>query len=71
MSECLGAGTGCGWCIPVLTEIAETAGAGPFTLLSVTPEQYAERRRSYILEKRPRNQFQDSPPPPSGPLGEG
>lgn len=27
MSECLGAGTGCGWCIPILKKIHEAAEA--------------------------------------------
>ncbi len=28
MSNCLGAGTGCGWCIPILVRIHEKALAG-------------------------------------------
>jgi bacterioferritin-associated ferredoxin len=44
MSDCLGAGTGCGWCIPFLKQ-------------TLTPEEYAERRQNYIKTKQPRNQF--------------
>ena len=29
MADCLGAGTGCGWCIPILKKIFESAGRGP------------------------------------------
>ncbi len=55
MSECLGAGTGCGWCIPFLIRIAEDPDA--WGGVEMTPEEYAEARQSYIKESRPRNQF--------------
>lgn len=59
MSECLGAGTGCGWCIPMLKKILEAAqGEQPDHLDEIiTPEEYAERRQRYIKEKKPRHQF--------------
>jgi bacterioferritin-associated ferredoxin len=59
MSECLGAGTGCGWCLPILKRIFDRAQAHPdagFTL-DLTPEEYAERRKTYIETKQPKNQF--------------
>jgi bacterioferritin-associated ferredoxin len=46
MTECLGAGTGCGWCIPVLEKIAEDPER--FSADPMTPEEYAERRKVYI-----------------------
>ena len=46
MTECLGAGTGCGWCIPFLTKIAEDPDA--FQLTELTPESYANQRVNYI-----------------------
>ncbi len=54
MTECLGAGTGCGWCIPFLVKIARD----PESLGSVdlTPETYAQQRKEYI-ETEPRNTF--------------
>lgn len=59
MSACLGAGTGCGWCIPILKRIHESAGIeqteGP--QIELTPEQYAAARKSYIQNHEPRNQF--------------
>ena len=68
LSECLGAGTGCGWCIPILKQIFERAqseagqpepssdgGSGDVT--GMTAEQYAERRQQYIRTQQPRNQF--------------
>jgi len=65
MSECLGAGTGCGWCIPFLCRIHEQALGNPpdgptpppESLVDLTPEEYAERRRGYIETQQPRNQF--------------
>ena len=54
MSNCLGAGTGCGWCIPILKRIfestqvpdpdqpAETSG------LPDTAAEYAAGRREYL-----------------------
>ena len=55
MTECLGAGTGCGWCIPFLRRIAENPDA--YGLTELTPEEYASRRKSYITEHKPRNEF--------------
>ncbi|MCA9244254.1 MAG: hypothetical protein KDA32_09885 [Phycisphaerales bacterium] len=47
MSECLGAGTGCGWCIPILCKIAEAAREGRVFAVEMTPEEYGDRRREY------------------------
>ncbi len=44
MSECLGAGTGCGWCIPFVKRIWADPDA---VELDVEPEAYAEQRRAY------------------------
>jgi NAD(P)H-nitrite reductase large subunit len=59
MSECLGAGTGCGWCIPILKKIYESAheSSEPSDVIDMTPEEYAEHRQSYIREKKPRHSF--------------
>jgi hypothetical protein len=55
MTECLGAGTGCGWCIPFLKRIAENPDA--YDPRDLSPEEYAAQRRSYITEHKPRNEF--------------
>ena len=55
MSECLSAGTGCGWCIPILKKIA--ADPDHFDLVEVTPEKYEAERDRYIKTKQPRNEF--------------
>ena len=60
MSECLGAGTGCGWCIPFLTRIAREPDALPREEL--TPEDYAQRRRDYLADDQTRNSFDATGP---------
>ena len=58
MSECLGAGTGCGWCIPILQRIHAAAQSGlAEPSIELTPEQYAEARQKYIQNKEPKNHF--------------
>ena len=59
MTDCLGAGTGCGWCIPFLTKIAQDPDA--FELSELTPEQYAASRTDYI-ETSPKNTFDSGKP---------
>ena len=47
LSECLGAGTGCQWCVPFLTRLFEQHKAGVDPSLPVSPEEYAKRRSNY------------------------
>jgi NAD(P)H-nitrite reductase large subunit len=56
MTECLGAGTGCGWCIPFLEKIA--LDPDHFAEDGLSAEEYAERRSRYIRTKQPRNTFE-------------
>ncbi len=58
LSECGGAGTGCGWCVPFLKryfdeEMQKTARLED----SLTPEEYARQRGDYIKAG------QGTPPP--------
>lgn len=63
LSECGGAGTGCGWCIPFLKQIFEQGRGGVVTdLEQLTPEEYAQRRADYIRAGR------GTPPPGATPL---
>ncbi len=55
MSECLGAGTGCGWCIPYLIKIAEDPAG--FELQGLSPQEYAALRQDYIRSGQPKNEF--------------
>ena len=47
LSECLGAGTGCRWCVPFLVKLHEQAAAGGTPDLPVSPAEYARRRSRY------------------------
>ena len=55
MSQCLDAGTGCGWCIPFLKRIWEDPDR--IDLEEMSPQDYASRRQTYIDDKKPRNEF--------------
>ncbi|MCA9035088.1 MAG: (2Fe-2S)-binding protein [Planctomycetaceae bacterium] len=46
MSECGGAGTGCGWCVPFLKHLFEARQAP----IELTPEEYAQQRAAYVKE---------------------
>ena len=49
LSECFGAGTGCGWCRPFLEKMFEEAAAKGETVAGLpTQDEYAELRQAYI-----------------------
>ena len=49
ISECGGAGTGCGWCVPYLKKYFEDAQTpAPPTEDTITPADYANAREAYI-----------------------
>jgi NAD(P)H-nitrite reductase large subunit len=71
LSECGGAGTGCGWCIPFLKQIfrqGTEATAGneavevPQDIDRLTPEEYARQRAEYVKAGK------GKPPPGAEPL---
>ena len=47
ISECLGAGTGCQWCVPFLRRLHAMHARGEPMDLPVSPEEYARRRSRY------------------------
>ncbi|MEL6328441.1 MAG: (2Fe-2S)-binding protein [Planctomycetota bacterium] len=47
ISECLGAGTGCGWCVPFLRRLHAQHERGETPDLSSSPEQYASNRKTF------------------------
>lgn len=62
LSECYGAGTGCGWCRPYLRQLFEAWQAGqplrpPRPLDLPDPQRYAEGRAEHIRQGR------GTPPP--------
>lgn len=49
LSECGGAGTGCGWCVPFLKQIfRQGTDSGAESLDALSPEEYAARRAEYV-----------------------
>ncbi|MBI1337967.1 MAG: (2Fe-2S)-binding protein [Phycisphaera sp.] len=49
ISQCLSAGTGCGWCIPFIKKLHEQTMAGvDHPDLPTSPEEYAKRRARYL-----------------------
>ena len=62
LSECYGAGTGCGWCRPFLQRLFERSqreSAEPNEL--PTAEEYASKRSQYVAEGK------GTPPPGASP----
>ncbi|GDY07300.1 hypothetical protein LBMAG52_07860 [Planctomycetia bacterium] len=48
LSECGGAGSGCGWCVPFLKRYFEDANNPEAADDSLTPDEYAQQRGQYI-----------------------
>jgi bacterioferritin-associated ferredoxin len=77
-SECYGAGTGCGWCIPFIEKMFEQHQAGvEHPDIGLDPEEYRARRKDYLRRtpgaKPPPGSEDAAPAPPasgedSGPL---
>jgi bacterioferritin-associated ferredoxin len=61
LSQCGGAGTGCGWCIPFLKQIFRAA-EGESELERLTPAEYEQRRAAYVRAGG------GTPPPDATPL---
>ena len=54
ISECLGAGTGCQWCVPFLKKLHAQHQAGETPVLKTAPGEYADARKSFRSSgKRP------------------
>jgi bacterioferritin-associated ferredoxin len=47
ISECLGAGTGCQWCVPFLKHLHAQHQKGREVDLKISPQRYAEARTGY------------------------
>jgi bacterioferritin-associated ferredoxin len=64
LSECFGAGTGCGWCRSYLKRLFREASGGD-TEMDPTPEEYARLRAAYVREGH------GTPPPGAAPVEPG
>lgn len=64
LSQCGGAGTGCGWCIPFLKQIFRQSQTSvePEEIDTLTAEEYARRRADYVQSGK------GKPPPGAEPL---
>ncbi|MDP6542316.1 MAG: hypothetical protein QF444_00750 [Phycisphaerales bacterium] len=51
LSNCLGAGTACGWCIPFLEKIHRQYKTGKTMVLTVDFDSYSERRNVFNAKK--------------------
>ena len=51
LSECLGAGTGCQWCVPFLQKLHRQWESGDEPSLPVAPDHYARRRQAYQSQR--------------------
>jgi bacterioferritin-associated ferredoxin len=47
LSQCYGAGTGCGWCVPYLEKIHEQVKRGEKPSLGMSAEEYQARRQTF------------------------
>src|SRR6478672_6664981 len=65
LSECGGAGTGCGWCVPFLKQIfRQGTTTDEDGIAALSPEEYARRRAQYVRAGK------GTPPPGAEPLPE-
>lgn len=48
VSECGGAGTGCGWCVPFLKKLFDAAANQRDAAIDISPEEYARERADYV-----------------------
>jgi NAD(P)H-nitrite reductase large subunit len=63
MSECHGAGTGCGWCRPFLKKLFQAAQSRDSTLAELpAADEYARGRTSYVRAGK------GTPPPGATPI---
>ena len=63
LSECFGAGTGCGWCRPFLQKLFDAAVAGGEIVADEpTSEEYAKQRSRYVRAGG------GTPPPGAAPI---
>lgn len=62
LSECGGAGTGCGWCVPYLNQIFQQAedDSALDDIAELIPEDYSDQRQDYIKAGKKRKSSPES-----------
>lgn len=69
ISDCLGAGTGCQWCVPFLKRLHQLHVEGREVDLPFSPDQYATRRTEFRRTGiRPGEADSEMSNPPLGPV---
>jgi bacterioferritin-associated ferredoxin len=48
ISQCGGAGTGCGWCVPFLKKLFDAVNSEQATEIDMSAEDYASHRDVYV-----------------------
>jgi len=48
ISECGGAGTGCGWCVPFLRKLFDAARANETAIIEIDADVYERERADYV-----------------------
>jgi NAD(P)H-nitrite reductase large subunit len=64
LSECGGAGTGCGWCVPFLKRLFMASGRGAPDVIAESADDYARERAAYVRAGRGRPPAGAEPLPP-------
>lgn len=65
LSECLGAGTGCQWCVPFLCDLHAKWQRGEAPELPEPAATYAEKREAYKVARRAAREAAQAQNPPS------
>ena len=55
LSECGGAGTGCGWCVPFLKKHFDAHRSEAQADIGMSADEYAAERQQYLEQRRLRN----------------
>lgn len=72
LSECGGAGTGCGWCVPYLERYFAAANSGAEPVGELPAAEYERQREAYLRAGKVReNPTGQAPLPPADPSAAG
>ena len=52
ISECGGAGTGCGWCVPFLKKLFDAGVSREDVQIEISAEEYARERAEYVQSRK-------------------
>jgi bacterioferritin-associated ferredoxin len=67
ISECGGAGTGCGWCVPFLKSLFDAVNSETEPKIEMSAESYAKDRSVYVRSGKGKPPASAEPLVPEGP----